>query len=87
MALSDEILADLKAKKGGGGEKAPPPMAAKDPTAAKEGGEESYGSDEEAAGAEVMAAKDPAAWTEAMRAFLEICVPKIVDSAKGGPIE
>lgn len=89
MALSDEILASLKAKKGGG-----PPMkpggAAEDAAdggaddAAEGDGSDSYGSDEETAASDILAAKDPAALAEALKAFLDICVPKIVDGLNGG---
>jgi len=42
-----------------------------------EGNEESYGSDEESAMQDFMDATDAAGKTAALKAFLEICVPKI----------
>ena len=93
MALSDEILADLKANKSGGGK---PPMkpdnAAEDAADngaddAQEAGGDSYGSDEETAAGDIvdaMSSQDPAALATALRGFLDICVPKIVDGMKGG---
>lgn len=79
MGLSDEILADLKAKKGGGGKPpAPPAGMAKDnpPNDPQTDGE--YADDEESIAADILAAKDPASMAEALKAFLDVCVPKIV---------
>jgi hypothetical protein len=87
MALSDEILSDLKKK--GSGKKGPPMRPGNAAEDAADGGaddaqEASYGSDEESAAQDIMDAKDPASFAEALRGFLDICVPKIVDGMKGG---
>lgn len=92
MALSDEILADLKAKKGGGGKPPmPPPKGGAAEDAADGGADDaaegdSYGSDEETAAGDIVDAlesKDPGALATALRGFLDVCVPKIVDGMKG----
>lgn len=80
MALSDEILADLAAKKKGRAGKPPappakgPPMAADD-TADDDGGE--YGSDEEAAMQDFEDATTPAEKVSALKAFMAICYPQL----------
>lgn len=76
-SLTDEIMGKLKGKKAGGGDSAP----AVEPDADDMGDEESYGSDEEASAQDLVdavKAGDAAGVSSALRAFLEICVPKIV---------
>jgi hypothetical protein len=95
MALSDEILADLAKKKGGPPKGGPPMKGMKPGNAAEDAADsgaddaqetDSYGSDEETAAGDVLDAMkgdDPAALATALRGFLDVCVPKIVDGMKG----
>lgn len=72
-SLVNEIMGDLR-KKGAGSAK--PPEEGEEPAEEMEG--EEYGSDEEKAMADFTDATTPAEKAAAMRAFLEICVPKIM---------
>lgn len=79
--LTDEIMGKLKAKKAGGGalpevesdDDAESPLDVSDEDAS--GG---YGDDETAAMQDFMDATDAAGKASALKAFLEVCVPKIV---------
>jgi hypothetical protein len=73
--LSEEIMGKLAAKKGGG---EPADDEESDVTGEGEGDEEGYASDEEAAMQDFMDATDAAGKAAALKTFLEICVPKIV---------
>lgn len=79
MALSDEILADLKAKKAGGDK--PMPMKGGPPAPADNGAEEGaeYASDEEAIAGDIMTAfksGDSGALAEGLKAFIDVCRPQ-----------
>lgn len=79
MGLSDEILADLKAKKaGGGGAPRPPIKGMAEPAAEPDAAEGTpYASDEEAAMQDFEDAATPAAKVEALKAFMAICYPQL----------
>lgn len=78
-SLTDEIMGKLKGKKPGGS----PDISAETGEPADDAmEEESYGSDEEAAMQDFMDATDAAGKTSALKAFLEVCVPKIMGGAE-----
>lgn len=78
-SLVNEIMGDLRKGKGGGSSKAGAPVEDDaEPVEEMETEGEEYGSDEEKAMADFTDATTPAEKAAAMRAFLEICVPKIM---------